>query len=96
MSVFMIALLVVGLVFFGARIKQTMSKSLDIVDNVLDKADKALDVTDVYIDAWASDAKDAAEISSAKRKYQLQDELAKLNKELVDNCKKAITLPTKK
>ena len=104
MSTFLIIAIVLISLFFGGV--TTFKKALRIVDNTLDKANKALDVSDIYLDNWAEDAKDAAAIASAKRKNELQREVAALNTELAaegketisvpSSNKKAITLPSKK
>ena len=89
MSIFMIAVLVTLLVLGGASI---IKKTLGLVDKTLDKANTALDVSDIYLQDWASEAEDRAAIGRARRKHELEQELANVNTQLASKGKSAVTI----
>ena len=87
MTTFTFVVLAIALLFFGARVKASMGKVLDLVDD-------GLDVGSVHMKAMKADAKLSAELNSIEKKAELSKRLNKFN--LKDAKGQAITLDSLK
>lgn len=77
----------IALLFFGARVKASMGKVLDLVDD-------GLDVGSVHMKAMKNDAALSAELNSIEKKAELAKRLK--NFDLKDENGNAITLDSLK
>ena len=87
MTTFTFVVLAIALLFFGARVKASLGKVLDLVDD-------GLDVGSVHMKAMKADAKLSAELNSIEKKQELSKRLNKFN--LKDAKGQAITLDSLK
>lgn len=87
MTTFTFVVLAIALLFFGARVKASLGKVLDLVDD-------GLDVGSVHMKAMKADAKLSAELNSIEKKAELSKRLNKFN--LKDAKGQAITLDSLK
>lgn len=87
MTTLTFVILGIALLFFGARVKASMGKVLDLVDD-------GLDVGSVHMKAMKADAKLSAELNSIEKKAELSKRLNKFN--LKDAKGNAITLDSLK
>lgn len=87
MSTLTVIIIALAIMFFGARVKASMGKALDLLDD-------GLDVGAVHMKAMKNDAKLSAELNSIEKKAELSKRLNKFN--LKDAKGNAITLDSLK
>lgn len=87
MSTLTVIIIALAIMFFGARVKASMGKALDLLDD-------GLDVGAVHMKAMKTDAKLSAELNSIEKKAELSKRLNKFN--LKDAKGNAITLDSLK
>lgn len=82
MSTITLIIIAVAILFFGARVKASMSKVLDLVDD-------GLDVAQAHTKAMREDAELSAQLNSMEKREELQK---RLNKHAGKTGTDAITL----
>ena len=75
MTLFTTLLAIVVLLTFGSRLKETVSKMLDLVDS-------SLDVGEAHVKAMKRDAKQSAKLRSLEKKADSLQRVKRLNKKL--------------
>lgn len=83
MSTLTLIIVGIALLFFGARVKASMGKVLDLVDD-------GLDVGSVHMKAMKDDAHLSAQLNSIEKKAELSKRLKKFD--IKDDKGQAITL----
>ena len=83
MSTLTLIIVGIALLFFGARVKASMGKVLDLVDD-------GLDVGSVHMKAMKEDAHLSAQLNSIEKKAELSKRLKKFD--IKDDKGQAITL----